>query len=271
MMLQFIVLMAVLAVAFSSNLVANYYTDVENCKTGLTAQAFIPMGKCIQVPDIPPSFNVSVPFKSFKSECTQNADGSIATSNKIYAASTSCGGLGVPVKETIPAGCSTGGLFTCIADMSSSDSVVAAWPAVAAFFGDSSCGTWDVQAAFEPSTCVGISGKKGTGSLLVDVTATDMTAQGWDGVTDCSGAATKSYSIPIGACQQMALPTMKSAQHVEMYKSSLSAFAALLSRAVNLEVSPALTAWLSAELSKSDHNLESSAAIFAKAGVAGKI
>lgn len=271
MMLRFTVLMAVLAVAFSSSLVANYYTDVVNCATGLTAQAFIPMGKCIQIPEIPPSLNVTIPFKSFKSDCTQNADGSIATSNKVYATSNSCGGLGVPVKETIPAGCSTGGLFTCIADMAAADSVTSAWPAVAAFFGDSACGTWDVQAAFAPSTCVGLTGKKGTGSLLVDVTATDMTAKGWNGVTDCSGDASKSYAIPIGTCQQMAIPTMKNAQHVEMYKSSLSAFATLLGRAVDLEVSPALSAWLSTEMSKSDNNLEGSASIFAKAGVAGQI
>jgi len=270
MMLKFIVVMATLAVAFSSQLVANYFTDTVACQTGLTAQAFIPMGKCIQIPEIPPSLNVTIPFKSFKSDCTQNADGSIATANKVYATSNSCGGLGVPVKETIPAGCSTGGLFTCMADMSTADSVTQGWPAVGAYFGDSACGSWDVQAAFAPSTCVGLTGKKGSGSLLVDVTATDMTAQGWNGVTDCSGTATKAYSIPIGQCKQMALPSMKT-QQVEMYKSSLAAFAALLGRAINLDVSPALTAWLSSELAKSDDTLKGTASIFAKAGVAGKI
>ena len=92
--------------------------------------AFIPMDKCISIPDIPASLNATIPFKSFKSSCTQNADGSISTSNKVYATSSTCGGLGVPVKEDIPAGCNTGGTVQCVADLSAAPAIVNKWPAI---------------------------------------------------------------------------------------------------------------------------------------------
>ena len=271
-MFRLLITLALLAVAFSEVLVANYFTDVTTCATGLSAQAFIQMGKCVQVPDIPPSMNVSIPFKSFKSSCTQNADGSIETSNKIYAASGSCGGLGVPVKETIPAGCSSGGLFTCAADMSATDAVTKAWPAVGLYFGDSGCATskWDVQAAFAANTCVALSGKSGSGSVLVTPSDTAFSAQGWKDIADCSGAATKEYSVPVNACTPIDIPGMKE-QQLEMYKSSLYAFQALLGSTIDLEVSPQLVAWLHEEMKKTELTLQGGASIFAKAGVAGTI
>lgn len=269
-MFRLLIALAILGVALSSTLVANYYTDA-SCASGLSAQAFIQMGKCIQIPEIPASLNVTVPFKSFKSDCTQNADGSIATANKIYATSSSCGGLGVPVKETIPAGCNSGGLFTCAADISQSDAITKGWPAVGMFFGDSSCkaSSWDVQAAFAANTCVALSGKKGSGSVIVTPSDTEFDAKGWSGVADCSGAPTKSYALPVGTCSPVALPGLKG-ERLEMYKSSLHAFSALLGSAIDLEVSPKLVDWLYQEIEKTD-SLTSGAPIFAKAGIAGKI
>lgn len=271
-MFRLLLALAILSVAFSSTLVANYYTDAVTCASGLSAQAFINMGKCIQIPEIPASLNVTVPFKSFKSDCTQNADGSIATANKIYAASSSCSGLGVPVKETIPAGCNNGGVFTCAADISQSDAVTKGWPAVGMFFGDSACksSSWDVQAAFAANTCVALSGKKGSGSVIVTPSDTEFDAKGWSGVADCSGEPTKSYALPVGTCSPIALPGLKG-QRLEMYKSSLHAFSALLGSAIDLEVSPKLVEWLSQEIEKTDSTLASGAPIFAKAGIAGKI
>jgi hypothetical protein len=259
---------AIVAIANAGFLVANYYTDVATCSSGKSAQAMIPMGKCISIPEIPPSLNISVPIKSFKSECTQNADGSIATSNKAYATSSSCSGLGVPVKESIPAGCNQGGLFTCVNDMAGEDSVVGGWPAVGAYFGDSGCGAgnFDVQAAFLANTCVTLSGKKGSGSVIVTPTDTDFTAKAWQDATTCDGPETKSYSVPIGTCQAVDIPAMKAERH-----ATLKAFHHLFTTALNLDVSPELVSWLNGEIEKEGLALKGGAGVFAKAGIAGKL
>ena len=272
MFLQLVVVLAILAISQvnAKFLVANYYTDTAACATGLSAQAFIPMGKCITIPVIPASLDVKVPVKSFKSECTQEADGSISTSNKGYATSSSCSGLGVPIKETIPAGCSTGGTFTCADDMSTMDSVTASWPAVAGYFGDSACaqGNWDVQAAFLADTCVTLSGKSGSGSVIATASADALTIQGWDGASTCDGDATKSYALPLGTCQAVDVPAM-TAQEKAMHLSSVAAFHHLYSTAMNLEVEPKLIQWLEQEMVKGGLTLGSGAAVFAKAGTSG--
>lgn len=272
MFMQFIVVIAILAIAQvqAGFLVANYYTDTESCATGLSAQAFIPMGKCITIPVIPASLDVKVPVKSFKSTCTQEADGSISTSNKGYATSSSCSGLGVPIKETIPAGCSTGGTFTCVDDMAAMSSVTDSWPAVAGYFGDSSCGqgNWDVQAAFLADTCVTLSGKSGSGSVIATASADALTIQGWSGANTCDGDATKSYALSLGTCQAVDVPAM-TAQEKAMHLSSVAAFHHLYSTAMNLEVEPKLIQWLEKEMLKGGLQLGSGAAVFAKAGTSG--
>lgn len=230
------------------------------------------MGKCISIPEIPPSLNIKVPVKSIKSSCTQNADGSISTSNKGYATSSSCGGLGVPVKQDIPAGCSSGGLFTCMDDMSTTDAVVQNWPAVSAFFGDGACsvGGWDVQAAFAPDTCVTLSGKKGTGSVIAHATAEELSIKGWKDANTCDGDATKTYALPIGQCQPAEMPAIQSKQ---MHQEAVAVFYHLFSTAMNLEVSPELMQWLQNEMikSKGQSMLGGAPTIYAKAGVAGKL
>jgi hypothetical protein len=271
MFLRFIVVAAILAVAVSDFLVANYYLDVATCASGLSAQAAIPMSKCITMPEIPPSLNVTLPLKSFKSTCTQQPDGSVLTTNKVYATSSSCSGVGVPVKETIPAGCQTGGVFTCVADWSTSEAVTKAWPAVGAYFGDSTCGAFDVQVGFASDTCVPLSGKKGSGSVKAVASATTLEAEAWSGVSDCSGAAKKTYSLPLGQCQAIDMPSIKSEHQREFYKTSLHALSALLGSVIDIEVSPALMSWLHSEIERSELGLQGGATVYAKGGVAGKL
>jgi hypothetical protein len=279
-MLKFLLALAVLAVANASFLVANYYTDVEACASGLSAQAYIPMGKCITLPEIPPSLDVKVPVKSFKSSCTQNADGSIETSNKGYATSSSCSGVGVPIKQSIPAGCSSGGTFQCVPDMTASDAIAKGWPAVGAYFGDSACGVgnWDVQAAFAPDTCVTLSGKKGTGSVIATATADSLSVQGWNGATTCDGTPSKTYELLMDTCQIVDMPSLHSDEERSMYYSSIKAFHHLFSTVMNLEVEPKLIEWLEMEMAKADadplltgHMLNGAPPIYSKAGVAGKL
>jgi hypothetical protein len=272
MFLKLIVVFAILAVVNSSYLVANYYTDTASCASNLSAQAFLPMGKCISIPEIPASLNIKVPVKSLKSSCTQNADGSISTSNKGYATSSSCGGLGVPVKQDIPAGCSNGGLFTCMDDMSPTDSVAAGWPAVGAYFGDSACGAnnFDVQAAFAPDTCVTLSGKKGSGSVIATASADSLSVSAWKDATTCDGDATQTYALPLGQCQIVDMPSI---QDKQMHYQAVAAFYHLFSTAMDLEVSPELMQWLQNEMVKANGQtmLGGAPPIYSKAGVAGKL
>jgi hypothetical protein len=158
------------------------------------------MDKCIKAPAVPEG-QKALPFSSMKASCTQNADGSIQVSAKVYLSSGSCSGVGAPVKETIAAGCQDGGSFKCVADMSGASSVSESWPAVGAFFGDSACNHMDVMAAFKANTCAGMSSKDKAGSVQIDNASDSYEGKVWQDVTDCSGEPTKQVTIPKETCQ----------------------------------------------------------------------
>ena len=183
----------------SSFIVGSYFTDTSSCASGLASEAVIAMDKCMMIPSIPPSFNLTIPFSSMKASCTQNADGSIAVKLQAYAASSSCSGLGVPITETIPAGCSDGGAFSCKVSVAQEDAVTAAWPALGLYFGDAACKTFDVMVSGEENKCVGITSDESTSSLVVSSTATSLTTKAFNSI-DCSGAAAKEVSINKDSC-----------------------------------------------------------------------
>ena len=191
---------------------------------------------------------MSIPFKSFKSSCTQNADGSISTSNKVYATSSTCGGLGVPVKEDIPAGCSDGGNFQCVADLSTAPAVAGKWPAIGAYFKDSSCASYDVMASFMPDTCAPMTSKDSTYSAIVTDDGTNLNAKEFDGVADCSGDATKDMSIPKGACTQVNME-QTSGRAQAMYHKGMNSFVELLGKSLPIP-SEKLVSWLKGEQQK---------------------
>lgn len=211
-------------------LTAKYFTDVTSCASGESANAFITMDKCIQVPTIPPSLNLTIPFKSMKASCTQNADGSITAKINAYVTSSSCGGIGAPVTETIPAGCSDGGTFTCEAIMSDSLSVTSKWPALGMYFGDSHCSTFDAMVATESDTCVAVSGKSETGSAIVSTTDTTFSASVYENIMDCSGEAKQTVSIDTNKCTLAAIPASKTSSSEQAYESGMYAFTRLLAK-----------------------------------------
>jgi hypothetical protein len=190
-----------LAPTFASYLTASYYSDEASCSGSILAEAFIPMGKCIKVPALPPELNLTIPAKSFKSTCTQNSDGSISTSNLVYASQSDCSGIGVPLKEDIPAGCQEGALLQCIDETSSSVSLTNNWPAVGAYFGDSACSSYDLLFSMVPDTCAAYIEGDGTGySVELSEQETTYELKIFKDVTDCSGAPAKDSNVPEDQC-----------------------------------------------------------------------
>lgn len=174
-----------------------------------------------------PDGQKDIPFKSAKISCSQHADGSISVSGKAYLSSSSCSGLGAPVKETIPAGCQDGGSFKCVPDLSGAASINEKWPAVGAFFGDSACSHVDAMAAFKANTCVGMSSGDKSGSVQIDDNADSYEGKVWDSATDCSGAPKKEVTIPKNTCQPINTQVGTST-----YADVLGKFSSILSKAV---------------------------------------
>ncbi len=177
---------------------ANYFTDTTTCSaTTKAAELYVPINKCIAIPTIPPSFNITIPFNSFKiSTCTVNADTSVSTKIYAFASSSTCNGLGVPAPANLPAGCDNGGTFSCQATIAASESVTNNWPAVGTFFGDSACKTFDLMLATIDNQCTTISDD--TSAILKD-TDTSLNVGVYSAAT-CSGTATKDLSLTKGSC-----------------------------------------------------------------------
>lgn len=187
--------------AHGSWIQATYFSEPDSCSGAVAAQAFLPMNKCIAIPALPPSVNVTIPFKSIKSTCTQNADGSISTSNKVYASSSTCGGLGVPLNEDIPSGCQDGATFECVDDISSSPALANNWPAIGAYFDDSTCSSFDLLAAMPLDLCSSLTDGDGNSySAVIHEEGSSFNAQEFDGVTDCSGTSAKEITIDEDVC-----------------------------------------------------------------------
>jgi hypothetical protein len=170
--MQLIVTLILCFVALSTStlLTANYYNDA-TCTGESTLMGFIEMDKCLKAPDVS-IFNMSsLPVKSLKASCTQNADGSIKIEGKGYAASGSCSGLGVPVKETIKPGCQNGGTFVCGAD--GGIAITNDWPSVGMYFGDSGCGSADAMMSFTLETCTSLKADDPSQSKSVKLSGTD--------------------------------------------------------------------------------------------------
>jgi hypothetical protein len=184
-----VVLFIVLSAAVRTD--ANYVTgsfsmDQETCGGTPLAAAAIPMGKCIQVPDLS-GMNVTIPISgSMKATCETNADGSVHIAAQVYATSSACKGLGVPVKYD-QASCDTGVAVAC------SDVAIAAgedtWPAMGVYFGDASCGAYDAAVAVVPDTCEGASKDDSSGSAVIHLGDDSISALYYSS-DDCSGDGT---------------------------------------------------------------------------------
>lgn len=184
-----VVLVMVLVAAVRTD--ANYVTgsfsmDQEACGGTPIAAAAIPMGKCIQVPDLS-GMNVTIPISgSMKATCETNADGSVHIAAQVYATSSACKGLGVPVKYD-QASCDTGVAVAC------SDVAIAAgedtWPAMGVYFGDASCGAYDAAVAVVPDTCEGASKDDSSGSAVIHLGDDSISALYYSS-EDCSGDGT---------------------------------------------------------------------------------
>lgn len=173
-----------------------------------------------------PEGQKDLPFKSAKISCSQNDDGSIAIVGKAYMSSSSCGGVAIPVKTTIAAGCQDGGKFTCVPDLTDAVSVNEKWSAIGAYFGDSACGHADAVAAFTPNTCVAMVGKK-TGSVQIDDNGSSYEGKVWEGPTDCLAAPKKEVTIPKNTCQPINTQVSGST-----YALAVDKFSQIISKAV---------------------------------------
>ena len=150
---------------------------------------------------LPPELNLTIPAKSFKSTCTQNSDGSISTSNLVYESVSDCSSLGVPLKEDIPAGCQEGALLQCTEETSSSVSLTNNWPAVGAYFGDSTCSTYDLLFSMVSDTCAAyVEGDGHEYSVELSEQDTTYELKIFDGATDCSGTPVKDAYAPEDQC-----------------------------------------------------------------------
>jgi hypothetical protein len=207
MIRQLIVIVCCLVVSSSASnyIVGNYYEDASTCGGNSVAEVLLPMGKCIQVPDLS-AYNITVPpVKSLTATCTQNADGSVKISAKGYASSSSCSGLGIPVPYTLPAGCNSGATMHC-GDTSPETSK---WPAAGIYFGDSSCAHFDAMASILPDTCTGASNGDSQGSEIITVSDTTIDGNVYTSL-DCSGELAASVSKTKGVCEKVAPPSIES-------------------------------------------------------------
>jgi hypothetical protein len=226
----FIVLLICLAVSAKAGfLTAGYHPDAA-CATEVNAEAYIPMDKCIQIPEIP---GKSVPAKSVKPKCTQNADGSIEVSGKAYATSSKCSGLGIPLKETIKAEdakCNNGAMITCVDAIDTLAGMAGDWPSVGMYFGDASCAKYDVLAAFKKDTCTAIKSGDDTGSAKIADDGTNYDVSVYKGPTDCSGDPTKALTVPKNACTKMEVPSTYASKGKKTYRKEHLIVAAAFSR-----------------------------------------
>jgi len=183
----FFLILVVAAVRTNANYVTGSFSmDLETCGGAPLAAAAIPMGKCIQVPDLS-GMNITIPISgSMKATCQTNSDGSVHISAQVYATSSSCKGLGVPVKYD-QAACDSGVAVTC------SDTAMASgeesWPAMGLYFGQSSCAGYDAAMAVVPDTCEGASKDGSSGSAVVNLGDDSITTEYYY-TEDCSGEGT---------------------------------------------------------------------------------
>jgi hypothetical protein len=194
--LTLVVVLCVISAVSAGVLQASFWTD-DQCAAASPLSLFVQMDSCIAAPKIPASLNVSVdiPVKSLKASCTQNADGSIKIEGKGYATSSKCSGLGVPVKETLPAGCKDSLTYFCAPDASTLDPIANDWPSIGLYFGDSGCGTTDAMLSFQADTCV-----KTSDSESVQITGSDTEyVATMYGDTTCA-TQTKTENVPKTQC-----------------------------------------------------------------------
>ena len=222
-LVKLVCVLCILGYVSSSYLQANYFTDTASCSaTTKAAELYVPVNKCIAIPTIPSSFNITIPFNSFKiSTCTVNADSSVSTKINVYASSSTCSGLGVPAPADLPAGCDNGGTFSCPASIASSESVTNNWPAVGTYFGDSACKSFDLMLAAVDNQCTTIS--EDTSAILKD-TDTSLNV-GVYSAAACSGTPTKDLSMTKGSCLNAnSLVPPQSTQLYEMALENIVSF-----------------------------------------------
>ena len=181
---------------------------------------------------LPPELNLTIPAKSFKSTCVQNSDGSISTSNLVYASKSDCSGFGVPINEDIPAGCQEGALLECTDDITSSESLTNNWPAVGAYFGDSNCASYDLLFSMVLDTCAAYVEDDGHG-YSVELSEQDTTYElkVFEGVTDCSGTPAEDANVPEDQCMAVSYSEINKYQSQNtFYEETYKVFTNMLSR-----------------------------------------
>ena len=123
-------------------------------------------------------------------------------------------GLGVPVKETLPAGCKDSLTYFCSSDPTTQDPYTQDWPSIGLYFGDSGCGTTDAMLSFQADTCVKTSDSE---SVMISGSDTEYVATMY-GDTTCT-TQTKTETVPKTQCLNLETMLAKDLAVSTFYRS----------------------------------------------------
>ena len=182
-------------------LVADVYTDVENCASGYVGQALMPTGTCGNVPPLP-NANQSIPFDSYKLSCSSQGDGTPPKIKVTGYRKDNCGGVGIPVPVPGLKSCDDGTVLSC---SDSPSSVAKSWPAVGVYYPSKCTATPVAAVALVPDVCNSITKDDKKGSSKTTLSDGTIQLVGYSDL-ECSSAPLMSIDVSVGECAAVPPP-----------------------------------------------------------------